>query len=50
MEAITPKNVKSKEIFRQKIDLNKYDFSIAQARLIASVNGRYNGSELNRYG
>ena len=50
MEDIYPKNVKQREVYRQKIDINKYDLSTANAYLIASINGRYNGDNLNRYG
>lgn len=50
LDDIYPKNVKQKEVYRQKIDLNKYDFSNANATLLASVNGRFNGENLNRYG
>ena len=50
MTDIYPKNVKTREVYRQKINLDKYDFSNAQARLIASINGRFNGENLMRYG
>jgi hypothetical protein len=50
MTDIYPKNVKAREVYRQTINLDKYDFSNAKARLIASVNGRYNGENLMRYG
>jgi hypothetical protein len=39
-----------KEIYRQAIDINKYDFSTAQAHLVASINGRFSGDKVNRYG
>ncbi len=42
MERIVPKNLK-REVFRKKIDLEKYDFSTAKAWLVGSVNGRYSG-------
>ena len=50
MNDIYPKNVKTKEVHRQKIDLEKYDFSTASAYLLASINGRHNGEKLTRYG
>jgi len=50
MTDIYPKNVKTREVYRQTINLGKYNFSGAQARLIASVNGRFNGENLMRYG
>lgn len=50
MDAIYPKNVKQKEVFRQKIDIDKYDFTTANAYLVASVNGRYSGEDFDKYG
>lgn len=50
LEDIYPKNVKVKEVYREKINLDKYDFSTANAWLIASVNGRFTDTDLNRYG
>ena len=38
------------EIFRQKIDLKKYDFSTATVKLVASVQGLYKGCDLNLFG
>jgi hypothetical protein len=38
------------QVYRQQIDLNRYDFSIANAYLLASVNGRFPGDESHRYG
>ena len=43
MTDIYPKNVKTREVYRQTINLDKYNFSKASAKLIASVNGRYSG-------
>ena len=50
IDDIYPKNVTQKEVYRQKIDLNKYDYSTANAYLLGSVNGRYTGENLSRYG
>lgn len=50
METVVPKNVKVREVYRQKIDLDKYDFSTANAHLVASINGRYSGNNFNKYG
>jgi Tyrosyl-DNA phosphodiesterase len=50
MTDIYPQNVKTKEVYRQSINLDKYDFSTANAHLIASVNGRFNGDNLKKYG
>ena len=50
MEKVIPRNIRNKEVYRQKIDLDKYDFSTAQVHLIASFNGRFNGRDLNKYG
>ena len=40
-----PKNY-TKEVFRQTIDLKKYDFTTAIVKLVGSVNGRFNGADL----
>ena len=51
MERVVPRNIgKNRQVYRQKIDLDKYDFSTANAKLVASMNGRFNGPDLNRYG
>eukprot|EP00347_Sterkiella_histriomuscorum_P001407 403372152 len=50
LEVIIPKNVKVREVFRQKIDLDKFDFSTANAFLIASINGRHADREFKKYG
>ena len=43
-----PKN--AKEVFRQKIELKKYDFSTAIVKLVGSINGRFTGKQLDKYG
>ena len=44
-----PKNY-TKPVFRQEIDLKKYDFSKVAIKLLGSVNGRYSGPDLFKYG
>jgi len=46
---LCPKNLK-REVFRRTIDLWKYDFSTAIVKLVGSVNGRFTGQELYKYG
>jgi tyrosyl-DNA phosphodiesterase 1 len=49
MDAVCP--VKDHSIiYRQKIDLSKYDFSTAAVHLVASVNGRHNDVNLSKFG
>lgn len=47
MDDIIPKNVTNREVFRKKIDLDKYDLSTAAAIIVASINGRFNGNKVN---
>ena len=49
VERLCPKGY-TKEVFRQKIDISKYDFSTAIVKLIGSINGRYTGEDLNKFG
>lgn len=48
MLAIEPKNYK--DVYWKPINLDKYDFSTAQAYLVASVNGKFSKRSLNNYG
>lgn len=50
MKRVMPKFKKPHEVLRKEIDLDKYDFSNAQAHLVASVNGRFNGADVNKFG
>jgi hypothetical protein len=49
VQKLCPKNY-TRPVFRKEIDLKKYDFSTAKVKLIGSINGRYNGEELWKYG
>ena len=47
--ALCPKNYK-KDVFRRSIEIARYDFAPAAVKLIGSINGRYSGSDLHKYG
>jgi len=41
MVEIVPLSVRGKKVYKQEIDLDRYDFSGAIVKLVGSVNGRY---------
>ena len=46
---LLPKNYK-RDVFRREINISRYDFAGAAVKLIGSVNGRFTGTELFKYG
>ncbi|CDW91716.1 tyrosyl-dna phosphodiesterase [Stylonychia lemnae] len=51
LEHLVPWNVrKNPDVFRQKINLDDYDFSKAQVHLVESINGRLKGDKISEYG
>ncbi len=50
MRHIVPNNLKEDECFRKKINLDNYDFSLAKVHLIGSINGKFKGKSIDKYG
>ena len=50
MTACHPKNSQKYVLYMKEIEVRRYDFSNAGVRLVGSVNGRYTGQDMYKYG